>query len=217
MNIYLLPGLGFDNRIYQNIDFGKNKTIPINWIEPQTNESIQSYAKRLSQNIDDTKGRVVLIGHSLGGILSQEIATIKNIDTIILISSIQSREELPMHFKMMAPLYLHKLFSKELTFSSFWLWAKNHDYVSAEEQDLFKDMIAKQTNTYLQWALYQLSIWKTPNVPKTTNIIQLHGQRDKTFPVHLVKNPYETIEEGGHFMVYKHAPLISELLREVLI
>lgn len=213
MNIYLIPGLGFDHQIFQKYNF--DKVYYIDWIEPQKGESIQEYAVRLAASIPDT-GRNTIIGHSLGGILAQEISTFKPIQKLVLISSIKSRKELPRQFKVVKPLALHKLFTKGFALKTVRFWGKKHDYVTPEEQMLFKDMIGKQSNHYLQWALRQLSIWEAPPLPGNAELIQIHGLRDKTFPAKLIHQPDRIIADGGHFMVYKHSASVSEMISETL-
>ena len=216
MKIYLIPGLGFDNRIFDKFLFEDIDFEYVNWIEPERNESITKYAQRISERINENLGKIILIGHSLGGILSQEISTLKNIDRIILISSIKSREELPFHFKIINPLNLHRLFTKNLVTKTIKFWGKRHEYESWEEQQLVKDMINNQSNFYLQWALKQLSIWKSPKIPSSTKIFHIHGDSDKTFPIRLITNPHEIVKNAGHFMVFKHSSTLNKMVIEEL-
>lgn len=216
MRIYLIPGLGFDQRIFSKLDIKSTKIGYLNWIEPLEKEALRSYAKRLTQDISDNGERTILIGHSLGGILSQEIACFQKIDRIILISSIKSRNELPTFFKLVKPLGLQKLFRKGWTVDTVKYWGKQQDYVSQEEQDLFKDMVRKQSNHYLQWALKALSTWQHPNVPATTPITQISGALDKTFPIKLIDQPDYRIEDGAHFMVYRQAERMSQIINTTL-
>ena len=217
MKIYLLPGLGFDHQIFSKLQLSVSNIQYINWIEPLKNENIKAYSKRLAKDIISNDGeRIVLIGHSLGGIVSQEIACLKKIDKIILISSIKSRDEIPFHFKIIQPLYLHKLFTKGWTISTVKFWGKQHDYESKEEQELFKDMVGKQSNQYLQWALKTLSIWEHPEIPHTTSLIQINGDSDKTFPIKLINTPNYVIEKAGHFMIYKHPQALSKIINDEL-
>lgn len=217
MKIYLLPGLGFDHRIFSKFKFQNFDVQYLNWIDPIQNESINCYAQRLAKDIIDNEEKIVLIGHSLGGIISQEIACFKKIDKIILISSIKNRTEMPFHFKIVQPLLIHKLFTKKITINTVKFWGKNQDYETKEEQEFFKDMVGKQSNQYLQWALKTLSIWKTPTIPSGTSIIQIHGDLDKTFPIKLIKTPDYTLRNAGHFMVYKQTKQINEIINEALL
>lgn len=213
INLYLTPGLGFDNRMFSKLNLSNHNPTYLNWIEPLHNESFQQYAHRFSKPIDDS-GKTILIGHSLGGIVSQEIAMFKNIDLVILLSSIKSRDEMPFFFKIIQPFYLHKLFTKKSTFKTFSFWAKNHDYESEEEQELFKSMVGKQSNAYLQWALKELSKWQTLQLPSKTKVFQIVGDKDKTFPIKNIKSPDAIIKNGGHFMTYKNPDWIRQLIEE---
>ncbi|MFK8046054.1 MAG: lipase family alpha/beta hydrolase [Crocinitomicaceae bacterium] len=212
MKVYLIPGLGFDHRIFERLELNKIDFEYLNWIDPKKNETIKDYAIRFSDRIDDKLKEIVLVGHSLGGIIAQEIAAIKSVRKIILISCIKSRKELPLHFRIVKPLRIHKFFSKKLTAKTIKYWGKNHDYETPEEQELVVDMVSKQSNNYLRWALKQLSVWKKPEVDSGTKIFQINGGLDKTFPLKLIVQPNEIVKNGGHFMVYKHSKIISTLI-----
>ncbi len=216
MNVYLLPGLGYDHRIFGRLDFKNIQPIPLNWIEPKHKESIDQYAKRMAQDIPERSKKVTLIGHSLGGIMAQEIANIRKVEKVILIGSIQSRAELPFYFKMIAPLRLHKLFTKELCIRSIPYWGKNHGFVSNEDQDLFKSMLGQQSNNYLQWAFRQLSIWQKTAIPEHTKVFHIHGKKDKTLPFRLVQKPDFPISDGGHIISYRRPEEVSAILNNLL-
>ncbi len=216
MKIFLLPGLGFDYRIFGNLDLSHLDIEYLEWIEPEDKETFSNYAERLSVRVEDNSEKLILIGHSLGGMLCQEISVIKNIEKIILISSIKSRKELPFHFRIVHPFYLHKLFTKKSTINTLKYWGKKHDYESSEEQELFKDMIGNQSDKYLQWALSELSKWQSPIIPAHTDIFQIHGNQDKTFPIKLIDKPNITVENAGHFMIYKQPKKINEILLKII-
>jgi pimeloyl-ACP methyl ester carboxylesterase len=212
MKIYLIPGLGYDYRIFEKMDLDEFETEYIDWIEPEYGENLHCYSKRLFSGIETDKEKIILIGHSLGGIVAQEIATVKNIDKIILISSIKSRKELPFHFRIIKPFFIYKLFTKTLILKTFKIWAKSHGFETRKEKELFKSMISGQSNKYLNWALKELSSWKTSKISFKTQIFQIHGNKDKTFPIVLINEPDFTVENGGHFMVYKQSQKISKIL-----
>ena len=88
----------------------------------------------------------------------------------------------------MKPLQIHKLFSKELTSKTIKLWGKSNDYETPEYQQLVKDMVNKQSNNYLQWALKELASWEKPKA-KLPKIFHIHGDSDKTFPIKLIQQP----------------------------
>ncbi len=213
MNIYLIPGLGFDCRIYQNLQLPYPNIHHLNWIEPKKNETLSSYADRMGKEINDTISNII-IGHSLGGIIAQEIANLKKIDAIFIISSIQSEKENPLQFRIFRYLGLHRLFSKEMTLFTFPFWAKQHGYTTQYHRELFKDMVSKHSNHYLQWALLRLAQWKKSDTNTITTIHQIVGDRDKNFPIQLIQQADVIISGGTHFMVFKKPEIISSFIQE---
>ena len=216
MKIVLIPGLGYDCRIFDNLNLSNFNVQCLNWIEPKSNEKIHDYSQRLFSKVKDSSEKIILIGHSLGGIVSQEIASKNRIEKVILISSIKSRKEIPISFKLVKPLLLYKFFTKEITIKTIKFWGKSHGFENESEKDLFKSMVGKQTNYYLQWALKELSSWHEPKILTETDIIHIHGTKDKTLPYKLVESPDFTIEKGSHICVFKKAEKISELIKNAL-
>lgn len=213
--VYFIPGLGFNEEIISPIINYGLEIETINWIEPKNKESIQSYAKRMSENID-TSLPIVLIGHSFGGIIVQEISQIIQLECIILISTCKSREENSLMLKSLSPLKLNKIIKKTLILKTFPLWSKNYGYETQEEKEIFKSMIQKNTNTYLEWALKSISLWKR-NFEIEIPIIHIHGDKDRTFPIKNIKNVTHVIQGGNHFMLFKKAKEIAEILKLYLV
>lgn len=208
-NIYLIPGLGFDQRIFEKLEIESSSVHFLNWIEPRHNEHLEDYAFRFSKNIKEGS---ILIGHSFGGILAQEIAQIKVIKKVILISSIRSRDELPGLFRSVDWLGLYPIFTKKLTFATFSFWAKKHAYETKEKQELFKSMVGGYSNKLLQWSLKSLSSWQGTQNLKSP-VVQIHGTADLTFPYSLIEKPDHSISGGTHMMVYDSSHEISQILK----
>ena len=95
--VYVFSGLGADERVFHKIDFSGYDVHFIKWITPQKNESIESYALRLTSQI--TKPLPVLIGLSFGGMMAVEVAKHIATEKIILISSAKSKNEIPFYFR----------------------------------------------------------------------------------------------------------------------
>jgi pimeloyl-ACP methyl ester carboxylesterase len=216
-HIYLLPGLGFDTRIFSKLQFENCTSYDLNWIEPFSSEPIKDYAVRMAASIADKADKLILIGHSFGGILAQEIAAIRQVDQIFLISSIRSRSELPFHFKLMAPTFLYLLFTQKLVQKTIQFWGESHGYAKGAEQELVTDMVGQYSDKYLQWALKALSNWTGANVPTSMQICQIHGAKDKTFPVSLIKKADYILSDGDHFMVYKKAKAVKSFIQKEMI
>lgn len=215
MKVYFIPGLAFDHRIFQRLELTGMEKGYLDWIEPEKGEGMASYAARMAEEIDAT-GPVALVGHSLGGIVAQEIAAQRPVERTVLVSSIVSREEMPFPFKVVRPLGIHWLFTKGLTIKTVGMWGKKHGYETEEEQTLLKDMVGKNSNHYLRWALRSLSVWDAAPAPLTGQRYQLHGASDLTFPAKHLKAPTHLLPDAGHFMVYKQPDRISPILQGLL-
>lgn len=214
MKVYFIPGLGYDYRIFGNLEVSDLKARYLHWIEPKPHEKLHAYAMRMFEQVDEPVDEITLIGHSLGGIVAQEIAHAREIHTVILLSSIKARQEMLTFFKMIKSLPIEKLFTKEMSIRTVKYWGKNHGFETEEELELFKHMVGKQTNTYLQWALKALSSWQEPSIPAATRLIHIHGTNDKTFPIKRIQKPDFIIENGSHILVYKQATQISKILQK---
>ena len=212
--IYLIPGLGFDCRIFRHLDWGAHPVVHLNWIEPEEAESLTHYARRMAAGLEGRKSRKIIVGHSFGGILAREIATLHTVEKVILISSIKSCREQSPALRAAKWLRLHRLFSKTIVRRTFPLWAKKHGYESPEEQALFLDMIEKQSDHYLKWALKTLSNWSAREPAENTPTIHLHGDSDRTFPFRQIGQPCIMIPGGNHFMVFNKAGILNEIIRK---
>jgi len=94
IHVYLMPGMAANSSIFEYIQLPPNKfeIHLLEWIPPIDNETLSSYAHRMSLKI--THDNSVLIGVSFGGVLVQEMSLFREIKKIIIISSIKSKSEL---------------------------------------------------------------------------------------------------------------------------
>ncbi len=213
--IYLIPGLGFDCRIFRNLDFGVEEVRHLDWIEPHGDEPLARYAGRMAAGFAKNNSRKIIVGHSFGGLLAQEIAKIHAVETIVLISSIKSGKENSWIFRATKWLRLHRFFTKELALKTFPYWAKKHGYESEEERGLFIDMVKNHSDHYLKWALKTLSHWDGKGTGSSIRVIQIHGELDKTFPICRIAEPVIRIPGGTHFMVFNKAGIIGPIIESI--
>ena len=70
-----MPGLSLSPLIFKKLDFPGYESTFIRWMNPIGNESIEDYLNRLLDIYQiPNHSETVLIGHSLGGIIVQELA-----------------------------------------------------------------------------------------------------------------------------------------------
>ena len=212
--IIMVPGLGFTSLLFRKLTGAFRDAQILEWMEPQAEEPIASYAQRLARLVETDGKPIVLLGHSFGGIMVQEMANFLAVEKVILVSSVKSREEIPLNFRLMAPLRLHKLFKKDATLKSLPYWGKYYGYDTPEVRELFIKMVSQQSNNILQWSLKALSQWEKRQATPATPIVQFHGECDKTFPIGRIEQPFTALEHADHLMIYKQAEKLQFLMKK---
>ena len=211
--IFLLAGIGFDRRIFQNLKLTNKILNYLEWHEPEINEGLDNYVKRISEQIKNKNEPIILIGHSFGGIIVQEISKLLSVEKVIIISSIKSVDEMSIPLKIFKSIPLYKIFDKKLILRTFPIWARAFGYNSEKGRNLFMQMISNCTDNFFKWAMDKTVNWNgNDNLEK---VIHIHGTRDKTFPIKRINDPI-TIKDGSHFMVFSKAEEVSEVINKVL-
>lgn len=210
-HFYCIPGLGFNELIFSKLDLSPYPMTILNWIEPNDNEPIESYAARMSERIVLEDGvDIILLGHSFGGVMAQEIARIISVKQVFIVSSIKTRTELSNILKMIHHTRAYALFSKNLVRYTFWLYAERHGFTTAAKRDMFMEMLLQNTDTYLKWALKTIAAWREKGALK--KIFHIHGNKDIIFPIEKIQVPYYLIEGGDHIMIYDKATEIRSVI-----
>lgn len=209
MTIYLLPGLGADERLFQYLRFGDVEVIPIHWIIPSPGESIENYAAKISLQISGTD--IVLIGQSFGGMMAIEIAKLMPIKKIILISSVVSHDELPITYRLAGRFKLNKLMTGPLLKRShrFFNWIMGAtDHL---RRKLIADMLRDSDEAFMLWAMEKIVSWKNEIVPP--NIVRIHGDKDRVLPY---RHADYMIKDGGHLIVANRVDEVNTALKNIL-
>lgn len=210
-NIYCISGLGADERVFSKLDFGNHKVHYLKWETPDKGEPLQEYTHRFLDKID--KPKPVLVGLSFGGIMCIEIAKLIDTEKIVMISSVQTYEEMPWLFRLAGKSGLNKVLP--LKPYSFLEPIENYNLgvKSEEEKILVREFRKNISQKYTDWAIDQIVNWK--NERKFSNLIHIHGSADRIFPIKYV-HPDFVIEGGGHFMIMNRAKEINKILEKEL-
>ena len=212
IHVYLMPGMSANSLIFEKIKFPENfKLHKLDWISPDIDESIENYAKRLSEKI--VHKNPVLIGVSFGGILVQEISKIVKVDKLIIISSIKCNKEMPSHMKFGKITKSYKLLPVKWindfeSLISFVLGPKIKKRV-----DLYRKYLSVRDENYLSWSLREMIEWKQSKPLK--NIIHIHGTKDLVFPTLYIKN-FIKVPRGDHAMILKRAEWINQNIPKMI-
>ncbi|WP_027064853.1 alpha/beta hydrolase [Maribacter sp. Hel_I_7] len=209
MKIYAISGLGADKRVfkYLTLDY---ELVPIEWIKPKTKESIIEYSKRLIVEYGiDTDKNFGILGVSFGGLIATEISKLTKPKFTILISSVETRNELSGLIKLTGKSKLLELVPESLlnppkAIASFMF--------GTNKKELLNSIIDDTDVSFTKWAIRELMNWK--NQTQLSNLIKIGGTKDKLLPPK--GDNTILIDKGEHFMIVDKAKEISDIInREI--
>jgi len=205
--IYLLPGVGCDEKVFRNLELPGYEMVPVKWLTPKKDENLKAYVKRLLPQI--TAPEPILLGLSFGGIAAIEISKLIKTRKVIIISSIKTYHERPVKMSLLYLLKFYRILPARLAVRfRFWQrWAIGS--LNYDEQNLVEEMIENIDLNFNKWAVDQAIHWDNTEIPK--NIVHIHGDEDNIFP-HIYIRHYHRVRGGTHFMIVRHAKQISHII-----
>lgn len=210
--IYCISGLGADEKAFAKIKIPGCSLQHLKWLTPDKDEAIELYARRMSEQIDDDNP--VLMGLSFGGMMCIEIAKLRVVQKVILISSIPGFKQLPLWMKLAGKLRLNRImpihaYSRMLQpIQDYHIGAKTR-----EEKEIVRRYRKNVSQVYLDWAVNAVLNWKNDKQPAP--LFHIHGDADKIFPIKNVK-PDFIVKGGTHFMVYSKAKAVNEFVTQLM-
>src|SRR5688500_749331 len=93
--------------VFKNLEVPGYDIYYLEWIKPEKDESLDSYARRMVVQIQHESP--VLIGLSFGGIMCIEMARFIPAKLVIIISSIKNFREMPYWMRLSGKLRLNRL------------------------------------------------------------------------------------------------------------
>lgn len=208
--ILLLTGMTPDHRIFDRLLPLLPTAIVVDWIPPIANESIASYAARLSRTLYH-EGPVVVCGVSFGGIVARELASCLNATSCVLISSVRSPRELPPWFRIfrvVAPRPAEAIMRTIGAIASYW----PRRLKSSSTWRLMK--LGGKSGEWHRWATAAVLNWNLSKGAERIRSIHIHGDRDATFPLRYTSAD-TVIHGGGHVLPLTHCEEIAEKLRQI--
>jgi pimeloyl-ACP methyl ester carboxylesterase len=211
--VFLISGLGADGRLFKNLDLSGFDVVPVTWIEPAQKDNLSDYAGKLIGRFGITPQSSV-IGVSLGGMLTVEIAKQVALKHTIIISSIKSGLEAPFYFKFFRSVPLHKILSGEFIISiGFLLRPLFGKLAGKKEGQMFYLMLKNTSPKFIIWAMRAVLDWDgKPAAQKINHII---GDADLIFSHKKIKDAI-VIPKGDHMMVFTRAAEITKIIRNIL-
>ena len=146
--------------------------------------------------------------------LAVEVSKLIPTQKVISLSSIIKYTELPWHYKLAGFFRLQKIlpiyfFSKGNRFTH-WIFGVK----SAKDKEVLNQVFINLDKDFLYWALNAVLTWSNNQTP--TNLVRIHGTKDKILPKR--KNTkYDRIIVGGtHLMVLDKFEETGDAIKEIL-
>lgn len=212
--VYCIPGFGADDKIFKNLSIENAELNYINWLKPEPKELYKDYVLRMAGKIKEDNP--VIVGVSFGGMVALEMAKVRPVKQVILISSIKSTPELPRKWKLMGKLRLNHIVPVRHIQGNERFFAvanKRLGAITPEEQDFANNYRRMVDKDYMIWAFNQILNWRNTSFPE--NVVHIHGDADQVFPIKPLK-PTHIIKGGTHMMVLNRAAEISAIINDIL-
>lgn len=211
--IYFISGLGADQRVFQFLQLDDFRQQHIQWLVPNSGESLENYVKRLKNQINEEE-KFILVGLSFGGMVAIELAKILQPQKVVIISSVKHYQELPFYYRGIGWTKVHKLvpafcFKSRNKLNYYLLGAKKNS-----TKKLLKGILEDTDEVFIKWAIHQILTWR--NTTRIENLVHIHGTADKLLAARYIRD-FIPIEAGEHLMIVDKAKEISKLLQENLI
>lgn len=210
--IYLLPGQGADHRLFSKFEFPDYKVIDIKYHIPKKGARMKGYAEQLSSQIDTTE-KYILIGTSIGGMLSSEMSEFLNPEKIIIISSAKNKNELPGRYNFQKKIPIYKLVSPSVSRWGAMIMQPIVEPDRNKEKEIFKSMLRDKNKYYMRRSIEMIIEWEKES--NNENIIHIHGDDDSTIPVKNVNYDY-LIEDGSHMMTLTRGKELNTVILKIL-
>lgn len=206
---YLIPGLGADERVFQFLRL-RGEVHVLRWLPPQTpREALPDYAARLAAAVPAAQA-CWLVGVSFGGVLALEVAQLRPLARVVLISSFAGPAELPWVAGLARATGLHRLLPPQLLshlprVAQWFFGVKN-----GSEYQLLRQILQDTAPGFTRWAITRLVQW--PGRPRAP-VIRIHGTADRLLPKGVAHSQY--VLPGGHLIVVSRAAEISRILNQL--
>ncbi len=206
--LLLFPGLGADARMFAPLRSALPQLVTPHWIEPERNEPLALYARRLAQAVDP--GRPCFVGGaSFGGVVALEMSAALNARACFLIGSMRSPLGLPWRVKALRPFTplvgrLPRMSPLLVRLLGSWLRSPTHGVMV---------QLGDADARFLKWAARAILTWQPSPEIAGVRICQIHGDCDRVFPVRMAK-PDHLVSGAGHLISITHPQPVVEFLQE---
>lgn len=212
--LYFVHGQGSDSRIFDSLKFNSDyKKVYLKYDTLASQKDMQSFAVQLINQID-TNETFVLIGVSLGGMISSELLNHIKPEKCILIASAKCARELPIRYRIQNKVPVYKLFSGHTLKNGALNLQSKIEPESKRFKSTFDNMLINKSEDYYKNSVSMIMSWDKKDYQ--LGIYHIHGDNDHTIPLRNISNPYAVIKGGSHMITLTHHAEVSYYLNEIL-
>lgn len=196
--IYVIPGMGADNTMFRDEWRTVENCVFPNWPAYQGERTLRDVAERLVIEQGIQHGDV-LVGHSLGGMVACEIATLRKLKLLILLGSASRKEEISGLLATLHPL---------ATITPFRL----AQIVAAKLPGNLYEMFVRSDPDFIRATCKAIFEW-SGLTPGCALVKRVHGRHDLVIPL---PAGVDRIIEGGHMIPLTHSRDCVAYLKSLL-
>lgn len=211
MDVYLLPGLGTDRRLFSRLDLEGLPVHHLEWPDYKRGCTLADVALQLRDQVDADRPHI-LAGVSMGGMVAQELAALTTPKRVVLISSWTGPHEWPWSTRLGARLQVQRVIT-EITMRGTWPLKQFLVGKGDKEIDrLLFEMACAEGAHKVRYGLNAIFRWK--GSPWKGPLTRIHGETDRVTPLRFPVD--HKIPNGNHSMVIHKAEEVGQAFREVL-
>lgn len=185
------------------------------WIEPQPNESLASYGRRISGTFDGDEGSFLLGGVSFGALVAEEVARHRRPAGLILLAACRSGQQLPLIHRALgpvAPSVPHWIVSALQAAAP--IVRRQFGIVTEDQRRIFDAMLKGVAPDFVRWSVRATIDW--PGVDSESRgipVLHIHGNRDRIIPLRPSMRVDYVIDGAGHVVNLTHADEVNHVIR----
>ena len=210
MKVYLLPGVGCDERLFTRLDLQGIDAVKLTWPPFAKGTTLAVIAAAMVEHVVRDEPHV-LVGVSMGGMVAQELAALTQPRKVVLISSWTGPQEWPPLVRISARFGLPVLI-RDWSMRMVWPLKRIIDRRTADIDSLLWEMAVRQRAQQLRRGTQAILRWK--GSPWKGPLVRIHGDKDIVTPLRF---PVDHLVRGGqHVMVLTRADEVSRMLRSAI-
>ncbi|HMC96701.1 MAG TPA: alpha/beta hydrolase [Flavobacteriales bacterium] len=214
MDLYLIPGLGADQRLFSKLDLGGHVAHFLDWPSMPEGSRLKDFAHELAEKVDATEPHA-LIGVSMGGMVVQELAALTKPARVIIISSWKGPHEMSTPIRLMRGTHPERMLTPALMKHTLPVVRWQMGVEGAEDVALFDALVRAHPIEQLKVQINACLGWEGPASP-VEHLVHIHGDQDRLMPIANIAGA-QVIPGGTHFMVYSKAAEVGTAVRRALL